>query len=217
MKYKSIFISDTHLGTRRCKTSALEFFLSNNKADNLFLVGDIIDGWALRRKSYWPKEHSSIIRKIIKISETTKVIYLPGNHDDFVRPFIRRAFNFGNFEIHNEYTYHSIDGRKILVLHGDRYDFWMRVPRPIINFFARFTDWIPESRANKQKLRRYVRASSTENLLCRRSKIGKYDAIICGHTHSPKITEAFMNTGDWVKHCTAIVEHHDGTWELIQN
>lgn len=216
MEYKSIFISDLHLGTKNCKVNEIHSFLSNNKSDNLFLVGDIIDGWALRRKQYWPKEHSAIIRKMIKISETTKVVYLPGNHDDFVRPFIRNAFNFGNFEIHNEYTYNSVDGRKILVLHGDKYDYWMRVPRPIINFFAHFTDWMVESKANKQKLKRYVRANATENMLRRRLKIGTYDAVICGHTHNPKVTEAYMNTGDWVKHCTAIVEHYDGTWELIQ-
>jgi len=214
MEYRSIFISDTHLGTRGCQTDALESFLSKNKADNLFLVGDIIDGWALRRRSFWPKEHSAIVRKIIKISESSKVVYLTGNHDDFVRPFIRNAFNFGTFEIHNEYTYHAIDGRKILVLHGDKYDIWMRVPRPVINFFAHFTDWIPQSKANNQKLKRYVRANATEKLLRKRLKIGTYDAVICGHTHNPKITEAYMNTGDWVKHCTAIVEHYDGTWEL---
>ena len=215
MHYKSIFISDTHLGTRGCQADALSSFLSKNKSENLFLVGDIIDGWALRRESYWPKSHSSIVRKIIKISEKLKVIYLTGNHDDFVRPFIRRAFNFGNFEIHNEYTYHAIDGRKILVIHGDKYDFWKIVPRRVINFFAHFNDWIPESKINKQKLKRYVRTTGVENMLRRRIKIGTYDAVICGHTHYPKITKAFMNTGDWVKHCTAIVENFDGTWELI--
>lgn len=215
MRYKSIFISDTHLGTRECQADALGSFLSQNKSENLFLVGDIIDGWALRRKSYWPKSHSSIIRKIIKISETSKVIYLTGNHDDFVRPFIRRAFNFGNFEIHNEYTYRALDGRKILVIHGDKYDFWKIVPRWVINFFAHFNDWIPKSKANKQKLKRYVRTTGVENILRRRIKIGTYDAVICGHTHHPKITETYINTGDWTKNCTAIVENLDGTWELV--
>ena len=213
--YKSVFISDTHLGTKGCNAAALLSFLKQLQTEQLFLVGDIIDGWALRRRTYWPKEHSKIVREIIKISERVNVIYVPGNHDDFVRPFLMKSFDFGNFKIHKEYDYKTIDGRTILVTHGDKYDIWMKVPTKVINFLGHFTDWIPESEKKDQTIKRYVRSSRTEKVLRGYVQIRKkYDGVICGHTHEPKIDGIYMNTGDWKKNCSYIVETKLGEFKL---
>ena len=220
MHYKSIFISDLHLGTKQAKSKRLLNFLESHTCDNLFLVGDIIDGWALQRRHYWTDKQTEVIRKILKISLTTTVYYLPGNHDEFVRPFFKYGFNFGSCTVVDNFVYHAVDGRKILVVHGDYYDMWMKVPKKLINFLARIGDFVPISWIERAKMRnqspyRYLRTTRTEHRITKYAQMNNYDAVICGHTHIPKMLDNYMNTGDWVDNCTAIVETTDGKWEML--
>ena len=212
--YNAVFISDTHLGTSRTKDKELLEFLHSFKSNRLYLVGDIIDGWALERRHYWNNTQTEIIRRILKISHDTEVIYIPGNHDKFIRPFFRYNFSFGNFSIQDYVLHKAIDGRTIYVTHGDKHDFWMHIPKPVINFLARFTDLPIFAEERQQTPKRYMRTTWTESSVKRHCKLKGYDAALTGHTHYPKIEKEFMNDGDWVKHCSYIVEHTNGEWEL---
>jgi len=203
MKYKSIFISDVHLGTKGCKANQLLNFLDEIECENLFLVGDIIDGWKLRIRNHWPEEHSKVVRKIIKISNTATVRYIIGNHDDFIRPFIKNAFSFGNIHLHNEYVYKSLN-KKYLITHGDLYDRARIIPRQVINAAAQV---LPESVDG-------IRGFLTTEKVIKRKFVNKYDGVICGHTHDPKVESFFMNCGDWKKKCTYITEDYSGHMKL---
>ena len=209
MRYKSVFISDTHLGTKSCKAKRLHDFLSSLECDNLFLVGDIIDGWALKRKHYWNKTQTEIIRKILKLSEKMEVYYIAGNHDEFIRPFFKYDFQFGSCRILDSFDYIGVDGRRYFVSHGDYFDLTMRIPTPIINFFAHFA---PDNTSFSDKMYKWL---GTEKIISKYVKAKGYDCAITGHTHSPKIKGHYMNCGDWVENCTALIEHLDGSWELL--
>jgi UDP-2,3-diacylglucosamine pyrophosphatase LpxH len=211
MYYKSVFISDVHLGTKACKAKRLHAFLSSIQCDNLFLVGDIVDGWALRRKHYWTKTQTEVIRKILKLSEEMNVYYIAGNHDEFIRPFFKYDFQFGRCQILDHFDYNGIDGRKYYVTHGDYFDLTMKIPSSLINFFAHFT---PDNTSLTEKLYKWL---GTEKIISKYIKTKGYDCAITGHTHSPKIKDHYMNCGDWVTNCTALVEHLDGRWELLYN
>ena len=216
-EYKSVFISDVHLGTKSCKAKRLHTFLDSFVAENLYLVGDIVDGWALRRKHYWTKTQTEVIRKILKLSEKMNLYYIAGNHDEFIRPFFKYDFQFGRCQIVDSCDYFGIDGRKYLVTHGDHYDLTMKVPSFIINFFAHIWDYIPHKEENSSFTNRMYKIFGTENVIKKHINLRGYDCAITGHTHSPKIKESYMNCGDWVTNCTALVEHLDGTWELLYN
>lgn len=221
MHYNSIFISDLHLGTKHAKSKKMLDFLESNTCNNLFLVGDIIDGWALKRRHYWTDKQTEVIRRLLKISLKSNVYYLPGNHDDFLRPFFKYGFIFGSCKLLDDYLYYAIDGRRIFIVHGDRFDVWMKFPKKLINLLAHITDFIPVSWVSRAKQEnqspyRYLRVTGTESALKKYIQHKHYDAVICGHTHLPKLTDRYMNTGDWVEHCTALVEHLDGKWELVK-
>lgn len=203
---KSIFISDIHLGTKSCKAKVLHDFLCNIDCENLFLVGDIIDGWALRRKHYWTKGQTEVIRKVLKLSEKTNVYYIAGNHDDFIRPFFKFDFQIGDIKILDSMDYDAIDGRRIFVTHGDKFDITMKIPRPVINFFGHFCDG-----SAADKLYKYF---GQKKLLAKYIKSKGYDCSISGHTHDPVIEETYMNCGDWTSKCSALIENYDGSWEL---
>jgi UDP-2,3-diacylglucosamine pyrophosphatase LpxH len=214
--YKSVFISDVHLGTKSCKAKRLLKFLSSIECENLFLVGDIIDGWALRRRHYWTKSQTEVIRKVLKMSEEMNVYYIAGNHDEFIRPFFKYDFQFGSCQILDSFDYIGIDGRKYFVSHGDYFDLTMKIPTPIINLCARVWDWIPHSEENNSFSDKMYDLLGTERTIKKYLQVKGYDCAITGHTHSPKIKENYMNCGDWTTNCTALVEHLDGTWELIR-
>lgn len=214
-EYRSVFISDVHLGTKGCKAKRLHSFLDSFNAENLFLVGDIIDGWALRRRHYWTKTQTEVIRRILKLSEKMNVVYIAGNHDEFIRPFFKFDFQFGNCKIVDAYDYLALDSRRILVTHGDYYDLTMKIPTPVINFCAHVWDYIPHKDENSSFTDKMYKLLGTENVIERKLKRDGYDSCITGHTHSPKIKDHYMNCGDWVTNCTALVEHLDGKWELI--
>ena len=203
---KSIFISDIHLGTKSCKAKRLHDFLSNIECENLYLVGDIIDGWALRREHYWTKMQTEVIRKILKLSEKCNVYYIAGNHDDFIRPFFKFDFQIGDIKILDSVDYDAIDGRRIYISHGDYFDLTMRIPRKLINFFAHFYNG-----SISDKMYQWL---GTEKVILKYINAKNYDCALTGHTHTPKITERYMNCGDWTSNCSALLENHDGTWEL---
>ena len=202
--YKAIFISDIHLGTKQCKAKKLLTFLNDNdiKYDYLFLVGDIIDGWALRRRHYWPKSHTEVLRRILKLSERCKVIYLPGNHDEFVRPFLKHEMQLGNVDIVDSYVYENV-----YICHGDRFDLTMKIPRQVINFFAHLSD----GGSFTDKMYKLL---GTQKVITKWAKSKNYDSVLTGHTHSPKIVDGYMNCGDWCENCTYITHDDDNGWEL---
>jgi len=240
-KYKSIFISDVHLGTKDCKAATLNDFLKNNSCETLYLVGDIIDGWRIQQNKWrWKQTHTNVIRRILGCSKDgTKVIYIAGNHDEFLRPLLSYHIGFGLVEIANQYEHIGVDGKKYLVVHGDLFDGITRLA-PWISFLGdRAYDFILSANTNLNWARRKLGFGywSLSRFLKYRVKkaidfvfhfeknIAKYcakrgfDGVICGHIHHAEIKNidgvVYMNDGDWVESCTALVEHHDGTWEII--
>jgi UDP-2,3-diacylglucosamine pyrophosphatase LpxH len=241
-KYRSIFISDIHLGSRGCKADLLCSFLKNNTSDNLYLVGDIVDGWRLQRHWYWPQEHSNVLRRFLTAAKRgTQIKYIAGNHDEAMRPWLKHIPAIGNVEFSNREDYTGINGRKYLVVHGDMFDglmaatsgkFIMHIGDRLYDVLVRLNDWYAWFRSklgldywsmsawikkNTKQAVGYV--LNFEGLLADYCKAKGYDGIICGHIHTPCMKDingiTYMNDGDWVESCTALVEHHDGTWEMI--
>lgn len=241
MHYRSIFISDIHLGSKDCKATQLLNFLSSNTCDNLYLVGDIVDGWKIQQNRWsWTQEHTNVVRKILSFSRNnTKVIYIAGNHDEFLRTFMPYEFTFGNVEIHNQYEHVGYDGRRYLVVHGDMFDGINRIV-PWISFLgdqaydfilrinSRF-NWIRRklgfgywslSKFLKHKVKQAVNFMlKFEHNLAEYCHKRGFDGIICGHIHHAEIkiidNIIYMNDGDWVESMTALVEHENGNWEVI--
>lgn len=216
-EYRSVFISDVHLGTKQCKAKKLLTFLDSIDAESLFLVGDIIDGWALRRRHYWSKTQTEVIRKILKLSEKMNVYYIAGNHDEFIRPFFKYDFQFGSCRILDSFDYVGLDNRRYLVSHGDHFDLTMKIPTPVINLFAHIWDWFPRGDEDPSFSDKMYKLLGTERVISKYLKLHGYDSCITGHTHSPKIKDHYMNCGDWVTNCTALVETLDGSWKLIRS
>ena len=241
MQYKSIFISDVHLGTRGCKAKLLISFLKNNDCEKLYLVGDIVDGWRLKKKFFWPQEHSNVVRKILtKAKQGTKVIWIAGNHDEFLRSWIKYNLRFGRIKIVNRCDHYGVDGKKYLVIHGDlfdgitvmhkwvallgdmAYDFLLRINTHFNNFrrFFGMPYW-SLSKFLKSKAKKAVNfINNYEKTITSYAHKKGYDGVICGHIHcAAKKTidnTLYYNSGDWVESCTALVEHNDGTWEIIE-
>jgi UDP-2,3-diacylglucosamine pyrophosphatase LpxH len=239
--YRSIFISDVHLGTRDCKSFQLLDFLKHNTCDTLYLVGDIIDGWKIQQNRWrWDQSHTNIIRKILSFTKKdVKVIYIAGNHDEFLRTFMPFEFTFGNVQIYNQYEHNGADGKRYLVVHGDMFDGINRII-PWVSFLgdkaydlilmvnSKF-NWIRRklgfgywslSKYLKHKVKQAVNFMFRfeENISDYCKKRG-FDGVICGHIHHAEIKDVngiiYMNDGDWVESMTALVENTDGTWEII--
>lgn len=239
-KYKSVFISDLHLGSKHCNSNALLEFVSTIETERLYLVGDIIDVWRLKKKWYWPKTHNQILRKILKISEKAEVIYVTGNHDEIFRSFPN--IRIGRITVEHRCVHVGVDGKRYLVVHGDLFDNLMRTKtgrfimhlgdfaydsliyiNKSVNIMRRLLRMQPWSLAkylkHKAKLAaNYIGEFEKEmSYYCRRKG---YDGIICGHIHHAEITQydgiAYMNDGDWCESCTALVENYDGTWEILK-
>ena len=237
-KYRSIWISDIHLGTPGCKANFLLDFLRSTKSENLFLVGDIIDGWSLQQGWYWPQAHNDVVQKILrKARKGTNVVFIPGNHDEFARHYT--DLEFGTIKVANEIIHKTADGRKFLVLHGDEFDVVVKYAR----WLAYLGDWsyglclklndllnaIRErlgypywslSAYLKLKVKNAVQfIADFERALADVARERGVDGIICGHIHHPEIRDidgvTYCNDGDWVESCSALVEHFDGRLELI--
>lgn len=241
-KYRSIFISDIHLGSRGCKADLLCSFLKHNTADTLYLVGDIVDGWRLSKRWYWPQEHSNVIRKILTAAKRgTHVKYIIGNHDEAFRRWLHFIPSIGNLSIVNRCDHMGVDRRRYLVIHGDMFDTLMSVSSgrlimhigdKLYDVIIRLNDWWASVRSRmglpywsmskwiKQHTKQAVGyVLNFEGLLANYCKSKNYDGIICGHIHTADIRDIngirYMNDGDWVESCTALVEHHNGHWEII--
>jgi UDP-2,3-diacylglucosamine pyrophosphatase LpxH len=240
-KYKSIFVSDIHLGSNDCKAELLINFLKHNTCDTLYLVGDIIDAWKIQQNRLkWKQSHTNVVRKILSHSKKdTQVVYVAGNHDEFLRPMIPYAANFGNIKICNHHVHHGVDGKRYLVVHGDLFDGitaiapWLsflgdRAYDFILSINSRF-NWVRHrlgfgywslSKYLKHKVKRALDFMfKFEDTITKYCKKKGYDGVICGHIHHAEIKTVndvvYMNDGDWVESCTALVEHHDGKWEII--
>ena len=240
-KYKSIFISDIHLGTRGCKAEQLCDFLKNNTSENLYLVGDIIDGWRLRRKYYWPQSHTNVVRRILTAAKRdTQVVYVVGNHDESLRDLLPFDIHFGNIELVNQCRYKAINGKTYMIIHGDMFDTALRNKLTWLYHFGdmlytqlllintvlvKIRKWfgLPYwslSAYLKNKTKEAISfMSDFETLITDYCNKQKADGVICGHVHKADIKMIknieYMNDGDWVESMTALVENWNGKWEII--
>ena len=243
MHCKSIFISDIHLGTKGCQADSLCNFLKAHTCDNLFLVGDVVDGWRLRKRWYFTQSHANVIRRILTSAKRgTKVYYLLGNHDEGLRPFLRFNIDIGRIKILNKHTYTALNGKKYLIVHGDMFDVLMRKNRKwimhigdtlydlMISFNTYFnkvrklfgypywslSKWL---KSNTKEAVKFI--NRYEDYVAQYCKDKGYDGIVCGHIHHAEIktinTIEYMNDGDWVESPTALLEHVNGEWEIYRH
>ena len=235
---RTVFLSDMHLGSKFCKAGRILSYLREFKAETVYLIGDIIDDWSLRRRWYWPKEHNEVLRTLIKMAEEgVRVIYTPGNHDEYLRAYCGTVLK--GIEIVDRAVHTTADGRRFLVLHGDQFD-RVTSAAPVLsrigdvaydlllnindfNSLLRKTLGLKEwsvSAFIKFKFKQIVNfISKYEELLVAEAEESGVDGIICGHIHHAAIANIkdiiYMNTGDWVESCTSITESLDGEMKLI--
>lgn len=240
-KYRSIFISDLHLGSKNSKAKEVENFLKCNSCETLYLVGDVIDGWKFQQnRSKWKNSHSEVIRRLLKLHRNdTKIVYVIGNHDEFFRLMLPYELEVGNIKLCNEIEHISVYGEKYLVVHGDLFDGITRLA-PWLSFLGDKSydfilalntkyNWIRHklgfgywsfSKYLKHRVKKAVDfIFKFETNISNHCKRKGYVGVICGHIHHPEMKHIndvhYMNCGDWVESLTAIVEHHNGTFELI--
>jgi len=236
--FRALFISDVHLGARGCQAELLLDFLRHHDADTIYLVGDIIDGWRLKASWYWPQAHNDVVQKLLrKTRKGARMIYVPGNHDEFLREYY--GTHFGGIEVAERYVHLGADGRRYLVIHGDHFDLvvtqarWLAhlgdyaytvaiVINRIFNNLRRrfgFGYWSLSQWA-KHKVKNAVNyIGEFEKTLVIEARRNATDGVICGHIHHATIHKDFgvtyINCGDWVESCTAVAEHPDGRFEII--
>ncbi|MEL6168204.1 MAG: UDP-2,3-diacylglucosamine diphosphatase [Pseudomonadota bacterium] len=238
MRYRTLFLSDIHLGTRGCQADLLLDFLDHHDADTIYLVGDIVDGWQLRRGWHWSARHNDIVASFLdKARAGTRIIYIPGNHDEAMRPY--QGTHFGGIELMQRDEFEAADGRRYLVTHGDQFDSvvvhakWLAylgdhayVTILWMNTWVNKLRWLwggqywSLSKWVKHQVKGAVNfISSYEDVLSEEARRGGFDGVICGHIHSANIRKIgevdYLNTGDWVESCTAIAERDDGRMILI--
>lgn len=236
---RTLFLSDIHLGTSGCQAALVLEFLKRYEAETIYLVGDIVDGWRLRKGWYWPQSHNDIVQKLLrKVRKGTRLVYLPGNHDEFLRDYL--GSNFGGIEIFDQHLHVTADGRRFLVVHGDRFDVVIVNAR----WLAHLGDWAYETALTINTLVSYIRrklglpywslsawaklkvktavnyVGDFERFLSDEARKENADGVICGHIHHAVMHDmngiTYINTGDWVESCTAVVEHRNGELELIR-
>lgn len=237
--YRTIWLSDIHLATRGCKTGRLLDFLRRHRAETLYLVGDIFDGWRMRRSFFWTQEHNDVVQKLLRnVRKGTQAYYLPGNHDEVLRACL--GWRFGRLQIIDEIVHETADGRRLLVIHGDRFDGivarlpWLaRLGESAYHIALLINAGINGIRrrlgCSYWSLSDYLKfkVSNAVETICgfktvvaREARERGLDGIVCGHLHRPEIEPIdgvlYCNIGDWVENCTALVEHHDGRLELIR-
>jgi UDP-2,3-diacylglucosamine pyrophosphatase LpxH len=236
---RALFLSDVHLGTKGCQADLLIDFLRHHDADVIYLVGDIVDGWRLRTNWFWPQLHNDVVQKLLrKARKGARVVYLPGNHDEFLRSYY--GTHFGGIEVVESIIHESARGQRYLVLHGDVFDVVVRHARWLaflgdwayvlalgvntyVNLVRRrfgLTYWSLSAWA-KLKVKNAVNyIGKFEEALASEAERRGADGIICGHIHHAAIHDRFgvryINTGDWVESCTAVVETHDGAFEIVR-
>ena len=236
--YRSIFISDVHLGTRGCADEMLIDFLDHCDSEYLYLVGDIIDGWRMKKRFYWPERHNAIVRRIMKRAKRgTQVVYIPGNHDEMFRQF--SGMDFGGVTIRRSARHETADGRRLLVLHGDEFDAvvmghrWLAFMgdaaynfllsmNVVINSVRRRLNlpfWSLSKHAKHKVKDAVAFIGRFEETVATAARKHGVDGVVCGHIHTAEERDfdgiAYYNDGDWVESCTALVEHDDGTMEIL--
>lgn len=238
MKYRTLFISDVHLGRRFSKLEKLLSVLSEHDFEYIILVGDIIDIWSLKRKVYWRTAENTVIQKLLRAARKgTKIIYIPGNHDEDLRQF--DGEKFGNIHIHNEYKFKLKDDRVLLILHGDKFDgclrdmtflyhigdfgyqlaLWLNfLLDPILKQFNK--NW-SASKAVKYSVKNVVKyCNNYKRLIEINARDEDVHGVCCGHIHQPELIDRdeflYINCGCWIEHCTYVVEHKDGKLELLR-
>ncbi len=236
--YRTIWISDIHLGTRGCNAEMLIDFLDNVDSDMLYLVGDIVDGWQLRKRIYWPTAHNDVVWRIMKRARRgTRVVYIPGNHDEIFRQFT--GMNFGGVEVRRKVIHTTADGRKLLVLHGDEFDaimlahrwlavvgdaaytMMMAINRQVnqVRKWLKLPYWSLSKMAKNKVKNAVAFISRFEELVAHEAERRHVDGVVCGHIHTAEVRQfgniTYYNDGDWVEGCTALVENHDGTMEVL--
>lgn len=237
-QYQTIFLSDLHLGSKSAQAELLLDFLKHNHAHKIYLVGDIVDGWQLKKGWYWPQAHNDVVQKILRAARKgSRVIYIPGNHDEFARDYA--GLTFGGIEVASEFIHETVNGRKYLIMHGDQFDIVVCNAR----WLALLGDWAYQlaivantwfnklrkiygvgywslSAWAKMKVKNAVNfIGDFEKTLAAEARRRGFDGVICGHIHHAIIREIdgidYLNTGDFVESCTAIVEHKDGRLEIL--
>ncbi len=235
---RTLFVSDIHLGTRGCQAEMFLEFLHHVQAERIYLVGDIFDGWRLRRGWHWPQAHNNVIEALLaRAHQGVPIIYIPGNHDEVMRRYL--GTHFGGIDVRDEDTHVTADGRRLLVVHGDKYDvvvmnakwlahigdwaynviLWLntiynRVRRLWGGQYWSLSNWA------KQTVKRAVNfIGEFEKVLADEAQRGGFDGIVCGHIHKAELTRLgeiqYVNCGDWVESCTGIIEDHDGSLRLV--
>lgn len=235
---RTIWISDTHLGTAGCNAELLLDFLKSTECETLYLVGDIVDGWQLRKGWYWPPRHNDVVRCVLKKAKHgTRVVYVPGNHDEAFRGYV--GLNLGGIELVHEAVHVTADGRRLLVLHGDEFDGvvlyakWLAFlgdsAYTLLLKLNRVLNWVRRKRGLpywslsshlKKKVKNAVQfISSFEDVVALQAHERGAQGVVCGHIHSAEIRQIgdviYYNDGDWVESCTALVEHADGRMEIV--
>jgi len=237
-RYRTVWISDVHLGTRGCKASMLVDFLRSIETEQLYLVGDIIDGWSLRKGWFWPDAHNEVVRRVLKMAHRgTRVVLIVGNHDEVLGDYA--GFSFGGVELATEAAHQTADGRRLLVIHGDKFDG--------VVLYARWLAFLGDQaytlllRANilvnavrkrmglpywslsaylKKRVKNAVQfVCNFEQALAHEATSRGFDGVVCGHIHCAEIRQigeiTYFNDGDWVESCTALVEDHQGAMSIV--
>ena len=238
-RFRTLFISDVHLGSKPAKAEYLIDFLRHHEADTIYLVGDIVDGWRLKRSWHWPQAHNDVVQKLLRQARKgTEIKYIAGNHDEFLRGF--QGVHFGGVVVMDRAVHEAADGRRYLVIHGDQFDSivhsvrWLaylgdfaydasiivnrivaRIRRLVGLPYWSFSSWA------KMRVKKAVNfISAFQRLVADEARRSEVNGVICGHIHHATIEEIagirYINTGDWVESCTAVAEHHDGRFEILQ-
>ncbi len=238
--YRSVFISDLHLGTRGARTDFLVDFLQSMRCENLYLVGDIIDGWRLRKVWFWDAAHDEILRLVLRHARHgAAVTYIPGNHDEMLRRWLPLGLELAGIHIAAEASHTTASGLRLLVTHGDQFDSVVRYAKFLAHLgdgaytvalvLNRFFNIIRRRMGYpywslSQWLKRQVKGAVTaidryEEALAQHASSRGFDGVVCGHIHHAQMRDVggvlYLNDGDWVESCTALVEHHDGRLELV--
>ena len=236
LNYRAVWLSDIHLGSRACRAEELAHFLKHLRCQKLYLVGDIIDMELLRSRWHWPAKHNDVVRRILKMAKHTRVVYVPGNHDDAVRSYA--SLSFGGVHVRKDAVHTTVDGRRLLVLHGDQFDLIVRHSPWLCRIGSRAYDalvvlnrfyntlraavglpYTSLSQSIKQKVKTACTfISHFEEAMMHEAQKRQMDGVVCGHIHKAEIRmEAvqYFNCGDWVEGGTALVEHYDGRMEII--
>ena len=238
-RFRTLFISDVHLGSKPAKADYLIDFLRHHEADTIYLVGDIVDGWRLKRSWHWPQAHNDVVQKLLRQARKgTTIVYIAGNHDEFLRGF--QGVHFGGVNVMDRAIHRAADGKHYLVIHGDQFDSivhsvrWLaylgdfaydasiivnrivaRTRRALGMPYWSFSSW---AKVRVKKAVNFI--SAFQQLVVGEARRSDVDGVICGHIHHATIEDIggvrYVNTGDWVESCTAVAEDENGRLEIIR-